>query len=109
MEVLKRLLSAGPAPATLTITMGEDQPAAGKGHSFNLYGEVPGTTDETLVIMSHHDGGATNEASGASCVMALADYYGLHRKGRGGAGSRADHPLSRVVRPGFSRVGSTEA
>jgi hypothetical protein len=81
---LKAMLGAGTARATLTITVTEDQPADGKGHSYNLYGEAPGTTDETLVIMSHHDGGATNEGSGASCVMALADYYGRlpHRSRR---------------------------
>jgi hypothetical protein len=83
-DKLMAAAAAGSARATLTLTVTDDQPANGKGHSFNLYGEVPGTTDETLVIMSHHDGGATNEGSGASCVMALADYYGRlpHRSRR---------------------------
>ena len=81
---LKSMMAAGAVRATLTVTLAADQPADGNGHSFNLYGEVPGTTDETLVIMSHHDGGATNEGSGAACVMALADYYGRlpHRSRR---------------------------
>ncbi len=49
----------------------------GQGETFSLYGFVPGKNpDEIIVIQSHHDGWATNEASGASVVLGLAKYFG---------------------------------
>ena len=45
------------------------------GYTHNIYGTLPGKSDDVIVILSHYDGWATNEASGASVVMALADYF----------------------------------
>jgi hypothetical protein len=45
------------------------------GFTYNIYGVLPGASDEVVVVLSHHDGGATNEASGASVVLALAKYF----------------------------------
>ncbi len=67
---LKELLEAGPKEATIILT-GESS----SGFTHNVYGTLPGETDDIIVILTHHDGWATNEASGTSIVMALAKYF----------------------------------
>jgi hypothetical protein len=57
--------------ATMVLT-GEESLS---GTSKNVYGILPGQTDEIIVVLSHHDGWATNEASGMAVVMGLAKYY----------------------------------
>ena len=69
-ELRGLLLSGTPVEATIVLTG-----YAGIGETFNVYGFLPGKSDETIVVVSHHDGWATNEGSGASVVMALAKYY----------------------------------
>jgi hypothetical protein len=64
------LLDGQTVDATIVLT-GEEY----LGTSYNVYGILPGQTDETIVVLSHHDGWATNEASGMAVVMALAKYY----------------------------------
>jgi pimeloyl-ACP methyl ester carboxylesterase len=66
---------AGGIEATIVLT-GVAQP----GETHNVYGILPGESDDIIVIMSHYDGWATNEASGASVVMALANYFGQFPK-----------------------------
>ncbi len=66
---------AGAIEATIILT-GETK----LGETYNVYGSLPGKSDDVIVIMSHFDGWATNEASGASVVMALADYFGQFPK-----------------------------
>lgn len=61
----------GAITATIVLT-GEKE----VGETYNVYGSLPGKSDDVIIILSHHDGWATNEASGASVVMALADYFG---------------------------------
>jgi hypothetical protein len=44
----------------------------------SVWGELPGMTDENIVIMSHDDGffdGALDNASGMAGMLALAEYY----------------------------------
>jgi len=44
-----------------------------------VVGFLPGTSKDTVMVQSHHDSqgpGAVEDATGASEVMALADYYG---------------------------------
>lgn len=43
--------------------------------AYNVYGFLPGKTDEIIVVDSHHDGWATNDAAGMSIVMAIAKYF----------------------------------
>ncbi len=83
-DVLKKLMAAGPVKATLSLTEQEEPyrheragaRSFGKwGATYNVYGSLPGTTNEVIAVMTHHDGGATNEASGVSVVMALAKYF----------------------------------
>jgi len=67
---LKDTLTGGPVEATLLLD-GETSP----GVTHNVLGVLPGQTDEIILVTSHHDGWAANEASGASEVMALAEYF----------------------------------
>ncbi|MBY8986541.1 MAG: M28 family peptidase [Candidatus Lokiarchaeota archaeon] len=67
---LKDLLATETVEATMILT-GEEGP----GTTYNVYGSLPGKTDDIILVLSHHDGWATNEASGVSVVMALAKYF----------------------------------
>jgi len=64
------LLDGQTVEATMVLTGYE-----GLGTSYNVYGILPGQTGEIIVVLSHHDGWATNEASGMAVVMGLAKYY----------------------------------
>jgi hypothetical protein len=78
---LRSQLDQGPVRATLVNTNTRQQRwDRGTFHgiwgaTYNVQGFLPGKTDEVIVIMSHHDGGAVNEASGTASVMALARYF----------------------------------
>lgn len=67
---LKNLLEAGSVEANMVL-LGSIE----LGLTYNVVGVLPGKTDEIILITSHHDGGATNDASGTSIVMALAKYF----------------------------------
>ena len=74
-DSLRSMLADGPVRATMTLTGTE-----GVGDSYNVYGTVPGRNygtdqDEFIAVQSHHDGWATNDASGMAVVFALAQYY----------------------------------
>ena len=64
------LLGGTPAEATIVLTGYE-----GIGETFNVYGYLPGKSDETIIVYTQHDGWGTNEGSGVSVVMALAKYF----------------------------------
>jgi len=68
---LKSLLATGPTEANMVL-LGDIEP----GLTYNVVGVLPGKTDEIILVTSHHDGAATNDASGTSIVMALAKYFG---------------------------------
>ncbi|MFX1327228.1 MAG: hypothetical protein ACFE91_03665 [Promethearchaeota archaeon] len=70
-ERLRNMLLGGQTVEATIILTG----AEGLGTSYNVYGILPGQTDEIIVVNSHHDGWATNEASGMAVVMGLAKYY----------------------------------
>ena len=67
---LKELLTSDTVEATMVLSGTE-----GSGTTYNVYGSLPGKTDDIIMVLSHHDGWATNEASGVSVVMALAKYF----------------------------------
>jgi hypothetical protein len=74
-DYLKGLLSSGPVETTMRLH-GQDE----SGVIYNVYGTVPGkkygtAADEFIVVHTHHDGWAANEASGVSVVLALAKYF----------------------------------
>lgn len=69
---LRAMLHDGTAEATMVLTGFK-----GQAETFNVYGFVPGrNADEIIVVMSHHDGWATNDASGTAVVLGLARYFG---------------------------------
>ncbi len=80
-EYLRGLLKEKPGKATMVVTnTGQQRWRRGTFHgiwgaTYNVNGFLPGNSDEVIVIMSHHDGGAVNEASGAAAVMALAKHF----------------------------------
>ncbi len=44
----------------------------------NVWGELPGTTDEDIIVMAHHDAfftGALDNASGMATMIGLAEYF----------------------------------
>jgi hypothetical protein len=44
----------------------------------SVWGELPGTTDENIIVMAHHDAhftGALDNASGMAVMLGLAEYY----------------------------------
>src|SRR5260370_5247849 len=46
--------------------------------SWNVWGTLPGTADENIIILAHQDGyyeAALDNASGQSVMMALLDYF----------------------------------
>lgn len=74
-DQLKNLLSEGPVKARLKL-----HGRGGPGTVYNVYGTVPGrhygtAEDEFIVVHTHYDGWATNEASATSVVLALARHF----------------------------------
>lgn len=69
---IKALAQAG-GDATLTIT-GSLEP----GHGRNIYGILPGQSEETIIISTHHDSafkGATEDGTGVGMVLAMAETW----------------------------------
>ena len=54
------VVSAGSTPETQT---------------YNVIGILPGQSEKIIQVQSHSDGGAVNDAAGATAVLALAEYY----------------------------------
>jgi len=86
-EYLRNLIKQHPTRATMVVTnTGQQRWDRGTFHgiwgaTYDVSGFLPGKSDEVIIIMSHHDGGAVNEASGAASVMALAKYFAQFPKG----------------------------
>ena len=73
--------SLGEATASLALEVRRERVA-----SRTVIGVLPGRTNETIMVQSHHDSvgpGAVEDASGTAEVIALAEHYGaLARAGR---------------------------
>ncbi|HEY6556926.1 MAG TPA: M28 family peptidase [Polyangiaceae bacterium] len=72
---LKARLHDAAAPLVARLTL-EGELARAQGR--NVVGYLPGTSDEIVLIESHHDStttGAVEDASGTSLVLALAQYF----------------------------------
>jgi len=70
---LKEMLNKGRVKAKIVLKA-EVKPAV----THNVYGVLPGETDEVIIVHSHHDGpfqSAVEDASGCSVVLALAKYF----------------------------------
>ncbi len=74
-ETLREHIATGENPrATLTLTG-----TVTEGETANVYGFIPGKTEEIILVHSHHDSvfkGAVEDASGTAEVLALARYFG---------------------------------
>ncbi|MEZ5286422.1 MAG: M28 family peptidase [Vicinamibacterales bacterium] len=70
----EQLLERGPARAHLELAI-EMRPGL---RDANVWGELPGTTDEDIIVMAHHDGfyeSSLDNASGMAVMLGLAEYY----------------------------------
>ncbi len=67
---LKKHLKSGPVEASMLLT-GESI----TGPLSYVFASLPGRSEETIVVHTHHDGWAVNEASGVSVVLAIAQYF----------------------------------
>jgi hypothetical protein len=75
-----RQLARDGARVRLTLT-GERQPSV----THNVVGEIPGETDEVLVLHCHHDSpfaSPVEDASGCSVILALARHFARGRRPR---------------------------
>jgi hypothetical protein len=73
-NALRDLIAAGGAKITLKLAV-DMVPGL---RDANVWGELPGTTDEDIVVIAHHDAyfqGATDNASGVSTMVTLAEYF----------------------------------
>lgn len=73
---LRKLLETATEPlyATIKVTGGVDETAT----SGNVVGVLPGKTDDTIIVCSHHDSGwrgAVQDGSGTSEVLAIAKHF----------------------------------
>jgi hypothetical protein len=67
---LKEIVATGPVTATLQL-----HAEVTEGTTYNVVASLPGATDEAILVTSHFDGWAVNDASGTSVVLGLAKYY----------------------------------
>lgn len=71
---IRDLIASDPATTGTLALSGEVVPATG----YSPIGVLPGLSDETIVVHSHHDsafGGAVQDASGTAVVLALAAHF----------------------------------
>lgn len=68
-EVLRPLAQSG---NMASIICAGNNPRA---QTYNIVGYLPGQSEKIIRVQSHSDGGAVNDASGATAVLALAKYY----------------------------------
>ena len=72
MAAFQELLETGPVKVHLELTTEERRGL----RDASVWGELPGTTDEDMIIMAHHDAfyeGALDNASGMAVMMGLAE------------------------------------
>lgn len=73
-EVLKTMMGEGPVRVALKLAS-EERPGL---ISHNVWGTIPGTSSEEVLVLAHHDGlfeGAFDNASGVATLIGLADYF----------------------------------
>ena len=71
---LRDLIGAGPVKVSMKLQT-EMRPNL---KSVSIYGTLPGTTDETIIVMAHMDGwfdAALDNASGLSTMLTLAEHF----------------------------------
>jgi len=71
---LRDLIGAGPTRVKMTLKTEERENLK----SVSIWGTLPGTTDETIIVMAHMDGwfdAALDNASGLSVMLTLAEHF----------------------------------
>jgi hypothetical protein len=71
---LRQLMEQGPVKVQLDLAT-EERPGL---RDASVWGELPGTSGEDIIVMAHHDSyfeGALDNASGMAVMLALAEYY----------------------------------
>jgi hypothetical protein len=74
LTALQRMMSAGPVRIQTRLDVEERRGL----RDASVWGALPGTTDEDIIIMAHHDAyfeGALDNASGMSVMIGLAEYF----------------------------------
>ena len=73
-DALQALMVKGPVTAALKL-VAEERPGL---TSHNVWGTLPGTSAEEILILAHHDGlfeGAFDNASGVATMLGIAEYF----------------------------------
>lgn len=71
---LRQLMEKGPVKVEVELATEERSGL----RDASVWGQLPGTTDEDIIVMAHHDSyfeGALDNASGMAVMLALAEYY----------------------------------
>jgi hypothetical protein len=74
MTALQQMMAAGPVHVQARM----DVEKRSGLRDANVWGELPGTSDEDILVMAHHDAyfeGALDNASGMSVMIGLAEYF----------------------------------
>ena len=74
MTALQKMIEAG--PTKVHVTLATEQRRGLRDAS--VWGSLPGTSDEDIIIMAHHDAyfeGALDNASGMAVMLGLAEYF----------------------------------
>jgi len=74
MAAFQSLIEKGPVKVHLELSVEERTGL----RDASVWGELPGTSDEDMVIMAHHDAfyeGSLDNASGMAVMMGLAEYF----------------------------------
>jgi hypothetical protein len=74
MTALQKMMTAGPVHVQARM----DVERRNGLRDANVWGELPGATDEDIIVMAHHDAyfeGALDNASGMAVMIGLAEYF----------------------------------
>jgi len=77
-DAVRRLIETAPAGRPPTLKVRLDVKSVPGLKSSNVWGEIPGTSDEDILLVAHRDGyfeGASDNASGVASGVALAEYF----------------------------------
>jgi len=77
-EALRGLIETAPAGQAPHVKIRFDVDMVPNLKSADVIGEIPGTTDERIMIVAHRDGffeAASDNASGVATALGLAEYY----------------------------------
>lgn len=74
MTALQKMMETGPAKVHVRLTTEQRRGL----RDASVWGSLPGTSDEDIIIMAHHDAyfdGALDNASGMAVMLGLAEYF----------------------------------